>query len=154
MKPSIHAPPAGCDPTFTPVILKNLSPSIHAPPAGCDMQNHPTFTPVIFLQSTHPLRGATLPCYNSSRVKSLQSTHPLRGATAPASAFLLSPNPSIHAPPAGCDDEAGTTYDDESLQPSIHAPPAGCDISAYTAHRSFYNPSIHAPPAGCDSNNW
>ena len=100
-----------------------------------------------------------------------QSTHPLRGATLPAAhagaAFLI----SIHAPLAGCD-LAGFQ---ESIRKkiSIHAPLAGCDERPGEGldGRRYFNPrtpcgvrlqicgclnsifwiSIHAPLAGCDS---
>ena len=122
---SIHAPLAGCD-VFAENLKKLRKISIHAPLAGCDStisfggKSGPYFNPRTpcgvrhirrtltdeqkVFQSTHPLRGATLPglrqppghadfnprtpcgvrrakvtAYGSAKV--FQSTHPLRGAT-------------------------------------------------------------------------
>ena len=55
--------------------------SIHAPREGCDAcPQLPVNTPVIF-QSTHPVRGATLPFVVGVVVAAFQSTPPVRGAT-------------------------------------------------------------------------
>ena len=78
--------------------------SIHAPLAGCDdlgpvlAQNKQVF------QSTHPLRGATLPEVNHKDQNTIfQSTHPLRGATRRGAGKGNGRKISIHAPLAGCD---------------------------------------------------
>ncbi len=101
---SIHAPLAGCDDRAGGAAGHHEI-SIHAPLAGCD----PDGTSIDFIttefQSTHPLRGATVPpsvsllacfrisihaplagCDRSSplaahSLTAFQSTHPLRGAT-------------------------------------------------------------------------
>ena len=78
--------------------------SIHAPHAGCDEAAERFRTAWEQFQSTHPMRGATIP---------YDSHHVLRGI-------------SIHAPHAGCDhivDMDGREY----CEISIHAPHAGCD---------------------------
>ena len=100
--------------------------SIHAPLAGCDpLSAAPLKTPFGF-QSTHPLRGATVPPFSASCVALI----------------------SIHAPLAGCD---LTQIKNQLLRAiSIHAPLAGCDffLAANCASREI---SIHAPLAGCDT---
>ena len=122
-------------------------------------------------QSTHPVRGATLPWLAGYRVFKIsihapragcdisqpclsgdmprfQSTHPVRGATLPMfpsdRVWII----SIHAPRAGCDRCAG--YSSNSLRISIHAPRAGCDMQIYRTFHPRPLISIHAPRAGCD----
>ena len=123
---SIHAPRAGCDHHFFPILQICFLISIHAPRAGCDSNNlirlnskrnfnprtpcgvrHPAESKPSKhkrFQSTHPVRGATskrpLPSCKSS---GFQSTHPVRGATRTLAAATRRRCISIHAPRAGCD---------------------------------------------------
>ncbi len=54
-----------------------------------------------------------------------QSTHPVRGATIPAAPSQLDSIISIHAPRAGCDGDCVAVGVQGDI--SIHAPRAGCD---------------------------
>ena len=78
--------------------------SIHAPREGCD----------------------TLPVLEYCHATAFQSTHPVRGATVPSGAQPRGLSISIHAPREGCDaadfDGLGLVVDI-----SIHAPREGCD---------------------------
>ena len=86
---SIHAPLAGCDPrqsatrrpevNFNPRTpcgvrrdsghgdVEHIDISIHAPLAGCDDWDQITDMAAAVFQSTHPLRGATIPSRRSCR---------------------------------------------------------------------------------------
>ena len=57
-------------------------------------------------QSTHPLRGATAGRNGVLPLEQFQSTHPLRGATIVLITVDKIIEISIHAPLAGCDEEA------------------------------------------------
>ena len=61
--------------------IKNGQISIHAPLAGCDVYGEALKKAIRIFQSTHPLRGATLPSKYWFCWQIFQSTHPLRGAT-------------------------------------------------------------------------
>ena len=90
-----------------------LSLSITPPPASnfnprtpCGVRPIPTLylLPSCTFQSTHPVRGATMPCsFSSLACVSFQSTHPVRGATVAEANLVVSLPISIHAPRAGCD---------------------------------------------------
>ena len=54
-----------------------------------------------------------------------QSTHPVRGATVPSSAQSHGLPISIHAPREGCDQGRDGSHDQGRI--SIHAPREGCD---------------------------
>ena len=100
--------------------------SIHAPLAGCDAEQGRPAKKHRRFQSTHPLRGATVPRLPKGHVciisihaplagcdvgftilrivkKEFQSTHPLRGATFQIEVCKPLADISIHAPLAGCD---------------------------------------------------
>ena len=116
---SIHAPLAGCD-----LILKGTSLweiiSIHAPLAGCDPSTKAITYNLMQFQSTHPLRGATLPRLDFLSQAEFQSTHPLRGATAYERAVDRRIPISIHAPLAGCDTSPAQSLGDAWLFQSTH----------------------------------
>ena len=104
--------------------------SIHAPLTRCDECESENATSAAAFQSTHLLRGATLPSRNNvpcllnfnprtsyevrlSRLirditmQKFQSTHLLRGATRPADPHHHIHYISIHAPLTRCDKAAG-----------------------------------------------
>ena len=100
---SIHAPLAGCDlcRRFNASCIGYFNPRT---PCGVRPFSAATVSPPSAFQSTHPLRGATIPrSQGGLGVEQFQSTHPLRGATdfpdGPVLLLLI----SIHAPLAGCD---------------------------------------------------
>ena len=102
---SIHAPLAGCDGRRFNKCRK-IAISIHAPLAGCDARAQQRYCCIQRFQSTHPLRGATLPALWSADTRAI----------------------SIHAPLAGCD-VAVQIVSVQDFAISIHAPLAGCDGS-------------------------
>ena len=104
---SIHAPREGCDKAIESAF-GSASISIHAPREGCDVNGIGGISGRIQFQSTHPVRGATLPPMVLRADKLFQSTHPVRGATGLLDGFedgavVI----SIHAPREGCDRENG-----------------------------------------------
>ena len=78
---SIHAPLAGCDSEIVSVqpTAFNFNPRT---PCGVRLVTFCPIAPSLLFQSTHPLRGATVPESTSGSASLFQSTHPLRGATA------------------------------------------------------------------------
>ena len=92
--------------------------SIHAPRAGCDTERQQDSREKILFQSTHPVRGATIPYMTSLTGKDI----------------------SIHAPRAGCDRRPAHRRRQTGI--SIHAPRAGCDSCGFWRrflHR-YFNP--------------
>ena len=101
-------------------------------------------------QSTHPLRGATLPDGLVFYLpNTFQSTHPLRGATSRRVQLKIVGKISIHAPLAGCDLHNRAPPALKIQFQSTH-PLRGATFCHYRADCSF-NISIHAPLAGCDN---
>ena len=99
---SIHAPHTGSD---VAVVLGQLvcAISIHAPHTGSDCSTLYSCSPTSILQSTLPIRGATI-VWMVSPVESLfQSTLPIRGATGLGGWRALYGCISIHAPHTGSD---------------------------------------------------
>ena len=88
-------------------------------------------------------------CSISSFSRVFQSTHPMRGATLPDDVRALLRLISIHAPHAGCD-VAPSEASSRTVSISIHAPHAGCDLVVRLAVSVAVAISIHAPHAGCD----
>ena len=84
--------------------------SIHAPLAGCDCIWSPLLVFVSVFQSTHPLRGATKRLPKTGLLDEFQSTHPLRGATIGSSSAAVNVYISIHAHLTGCDLESNARY--------------------------------------------
>ena len=126
--------------------------SIHAPRAGSDLRFLPLIGYVILFQSTLPVRGATRNLRRHQRKAQFQSTLPVRGATSchMASRFCARPI-SIHAPRAGSDQSGKQNL--ASVFISIHAPRAGSDFSpqAFRAPSWNFNPRSpcgerHSPP--------
>ena len=168
---SIHAPLAGCDRRDRPARFPISSISIHAPLAGCDIIGSSHYLFSFLFQSTHPLRGATIPpgrwrcsCSNFNprtpcgvrlasaclpvRRRIFQSTHPLRGATSFSLGRSSLRHISIHAPLAGCDKEVINCFCVLIPFQSTH-PLRGATIIAVRSQRGA-EISIHAPLAGCD----
>ena len=102
-------------------------------------------------QSTHPLRGATIPSSNSTHSGVAISIHaPLAGCDQEFFSAYEQAHISIHAPLAGCDAYIRMLIAQDAERISIHAPLAGCDPVVNAAAKG-YTISIHAPLAGCDS---
>ena len=162
--------PCGVRPAWAVQLPCPAQISIHAPLAGCDSAAVCHAGQAAEFQSTHPLRGATLPVQQRLAAYGFQSTHPLRGATPRQIAEGIVQRISIHAPLAGCDRSFFRTtslyVSFQSTHPlrgatgsyvgtgggsgiSIHAPLAGCDLSPLTVSLVVFI-SIHAPLAGCD----
>ena len=55
--------------------------SIHPPREGWDYGTDTHGWPIAGFQSTHPVRGGTLPLQALKKIKGFQSTHPVRGGT-------------------------------------------------------------------------
>ena len=108
---SIHAPRAGCDGAggVIPGKQGNFNPRT---PCGVRPSRCISFCGWVEFQSTHPVRGATS-CVSIllSIFFLFQSTHPVRGATVYALGQWGITGISIHAPRAGCDDNAGPGSD-------------------------------------------
>ena len=169
---SIHAPLAGCDlrfesmadmpPNFNPRTPCGVRPTLFATPT-LHMNFNPR-TPCGVRQGSETQRLCS---------KQFQSTHPLRGATIPGVSERTYTDISIHAPLAGCDLPRGHRRPRQkdfnprtpcgvrpldaytcrcSMCISIHAPLAGCDN--YRLQDVLCGDiSIHAPLAGCDAKN-
>ncbi len=123
---SIHAPHAGCDssPTagwrsatyFNPrtpcgvrqagykILMHVHDISIHAPHAGCDDPPTQRASGTCRFQSTHPMRGATIPLRNVSDVfKNFNPRTPCGVRPTRSTYQNRQAGISIHAPHAGCD---------------------------------------------------
>ncbi len=125
---SIHAPRAGCDRVCAGGVSERFD---FNPRTPCGVRR--AMCAMVALshsfQSTHPVRGATTPLKVNHGASRFQSTHPVRGATLEfcGNIHAINFNPrtpcgvrleksgyhgadtdiSIHAPRAGCDDDAG-----------------------------------------------
>ena len=121
-------------------------------------------------QSTHPMRGATLPLRQRVFTSIFQSTHPMRGATNSRIKMLMSGQFQSTHPMRGATSTACPQRNMSNFNPrtpcgvrlvrvglqlmcegiSIHAPHAGCDDDMRKSGTAS-EISIHAPHAGCDS---
>ena len=119
---SIHAPRAGCDKIdeYICQLLRKIS--IHAPRAGCDIMRRTTFGFSKLFQSTHPVRGATMPM--DKAVSAAQDFNPRT--------------------PCGVRPHARGIYK-AVREISIHAPRAGCDINdgILSFFAIYFNPPAH-----------
>ena len=87
----------------TPPIRRPYYISIHAPLAGCDARRAAAACRLDHFNPRTPC-GVRLPGRGAVRARRrFQSTHPLRGATMPAVTEAIGALISIHAPLAGCD---------------------------------------------------
>ena len=144
-------------------LINKLPISIHAPLAGCDIRSNASANALRSFQSTHPLRGATVPLgrarghdnYFNPRTPCgvrqvgeqapqlfyrFQSTHPLRGATHPdSSSFSPYEFQSTH-PLRGATSRSPPPRWGSGI--SIHAPLAGCDfrLTRLSDQRLNFNP--------------
>ena len=144
---SIHAPLAGCD-VFAENLKKLRKISIHAPLAGCDStisfggKSGPYFNPRTPCGVRHIRRTLT------DEQKVFQSTHPLRGATLPG--LRQPPGHADFNPRTPCGVRLSPLFSSSVIFCiSIHAPLAGCD-RAFSMRSARSTISIHAPLAGCD----
>ncbi len=154
--------------TFTLVFFPHIS--IHAPLAGCDPTYvHACFLPAYFNPRT-PCGVRPFFAVGVSGANIISIHAPLAGCDHLRLAASARRNISIHAPLAGCDTAASAQSG--IIRISIHAPLAGCDLMcrmrllsillfqsthplrgatwAYIYHDKDGVISIHAPLAGCD----
>ena len=125
-KISIHAPLTGCD----NYLLRSLSVQYHFNPRTPYGMRHDWFFShdhlVLWFQSTHPLRDATVLDPYLEGIASI----------------------SIHAPLTGCDIRSSNQSFFLGLFQSTH--PLRDATMSYIAYNSICKISIHAPLTGCD----
>ena len=114
---------------------------------GC----RPTSGTSLVFQSTRPMRGATRMMMAERGVFSFQSTRPMRGATLHAATLAHFGRISIHAPLAGCDAVASSSFMYFARFQSTR-PVRGATTQIHQNHRLTMI-SIHAPRAGRDSSS-
>ena len=145
---SIHAPRAGCDAHgLHRAVLVHIS--IHAPRAGCDVGWMLHGLPWWTFQSTHPVRGATLPDkYISNEIPNFNPRTPCGVRRAGRGAALCAPPISIHAPRAGCDRSQMLL---QTMTRHFN-PRTPCGVRLREGDTAWHCGaiSIHAPRAGCD----
>ena len=122
--------------------------SIHAPLAGCDLKTRQQMPENINFNPRTPCGVRRFTRSRSRGAKRFQSTHPLRGATVPDGAAEPARRISIHAPLAGCDFHVCSLYYIVVEFQSTH-PLRGATFRVIVAERALII-SIHAPLAGCD----
>ena len=145
---SIHAPRAGCDGGVSPRRPRRKI-SIHAPRAGCDLRQWALRWSSSIFQSTHPVRGATLPrpppwwCCRNFNPRTPCGVRPADHTVGVGRADI-----SIHAPRAGCDASRSCVPAEDLEFQSTH-PVRGATLKTeYLLEKQVI--SIHAPRAGCD----
>ena len=166
---SIHAPLAGCDSGMMAIITDAYI-SIHAPLAGCDTVSPDSGYDYLSFQSTHPLRGATLPPLTTApppgyfnprtpcgvRLKaaldSKLSTHfnprtPC-GVRPCTNAVIVRPSPFQSTHPLRGATQAAQGHRAGSKFQSTHPLRGATGSFADLGHSVVI--SIHAPLAGCD----
>ena len=100
-------------------------------------------------QSTHPLRGATLPAAHAGAAFLISIHAPLAGCDLAGFQERIRKKISIHAPLAGCDERPGEGLDGRRyFNPRT---PCGVRLQICGCLNSIFWISIHAPLAGCDS---
>ena len=106
---SIHAPLAGCDAVASSSFMYFARFQSTRPVRGATGCRPTSGTSLVF-QSTRPMRGATRMMMAERGVFSFQSTRPMRGATLHAATLAHFGRISIHAPLAGCDAVASSSF--------------------------------------------
>ena len=146
---SIHAPLAGCDLSPARRRVTAGAISIHAPLAGCDWWWARSPAARSYFNPRTPCGVRPIADYANSIVGIFQSTHPLRGATLPGLCSCLVWRISIHAPLAGCDlTDCIPPTDFKNFNPRT---PCGVRHQRQHRQKRRYRISIHAPLAGCDT---
>ena len=123
--------------------------SIHAPLAGCDSLGGLGGLGSLDFNPRTPCGVRLVVGEKPGSEKLFQSTHPLRGATLPGLCSCLVWRISIHAPLAGCDlTDCIPPTDFKNFNPRT---PCGVRHQRQHRQKRRYRISIHAPLAGCDT---
>ena len=150
--------------------LEALGISIHAPHAGCDRRSSGLSTICKHFNPRTPCGVRLRPLNQSLKNIIFQSTHPMRGATLPPKQMDLMQDISIHAPHAGCDFQTNARKNaGKDFNPRTPCGVRQRSWPRWTPRSRFQSThpmrgatgarggeggrkgiSIHAPHAGCD----